>query len=156
MITIEIPGHGTLNLSYLVMDYNGTLAIDGLLIEGVAERLVKLADLLEIHVITADTFGLARDQLKNLPVTIRIAAKENQAQQKLDYINTLGAEQTVAIGNGKNDWLMLQHAQLGIATLQTEGAALKTLTVADVVVLNINDALDLLTNKKRLIATLRQ
>ena len=68
MIEIEIPGFKKLQLKYLVMDYNGTLAIDGKLIEGVENRLYALADHLEIHVITADTFGLVKTYLENFPI----------------------------------------------------------------------------------------
>lgn len=56
MLTIDIPGGQTLQLSHLALDFNGTIAIDGEVIAGVPERLIKLAGLLQIHVITADTF----------------------------------------------------------------------------------------------------
>ena len=36
MIEIDIPGYKTLHLEHLVLDYNGTLAVDGVLIDGVA------------------------------------------------------------------------------------------------------------------------
>ena len=50
---ISIPGFGELNLSYLVMDYNGTLAIDGILINGVKEALMTLSERTQLHVLTA-------------------------------------------------------------------------------------------------------
>ncbi len=155
MIKIEIPGYDTLQLEYLVMDYNGTLAVDGQLISGVKERLIALSENLKIHVITADTFGLVRTYLNNFPLTLKIIKSTNQARQKLDYVKNLGAQKTVAIGNGRNDRLMLKDACLGLATLQTEGAAIETIQAANIVVKNINDALDLLTNPLRLKATLR-
>ncbi len=155
MLEIDIPGYKSFQLNYLVMDYNGTLAIDGKLIAGVAERLMELSSHLEIHVITADTFGLAQSFLKDLPVTLKILSKNKQGQQKRDYIQHLGPAATVAIGNGRNDRLMLKEAMLGIATIQAEGAAQETLQSADIVVNSINDALDLLLHKLRLKATLR-
>lgn len=155
MIRIEIPGYDTLEFQYLVMDYNGTLAIDGHLIPGVAERLRKLAEQLEIHIITADTFGLAGENLKNLPVKLKIISASEQGQQKLLYVQKLGDEQTIAIGNGRNDRLMLAQARLGMATIQKEGAANESVQAANVVVNNINDALDLLLHPLRLKATLR-
>jgi len=57
MISLEIPGFGPLELRHLVCDYNGTLALDGQLLSGVAERVSALAAQLDVHVITADTFG---------------------------------------------------------------------------------------------------
>lgn len=155
MIEIEIPGYHKLQLKYLVMDYNGTLAIDGKLIDGVENRLFELADFLEIHVITADTFGLVKTYLENFPVTLKIIDSKEQGKQKWQYIRQLGAGQVVAIGNGRNDRLMLKEAKLGIATLQAEGAAMETVQSADIVVHHINDALDLLKEKLRLTATLR-
>ncbi len=155
MLQIDIPGMNPLELRFLVMDYNGTLAIDGVLIEGVAPRLQALGKSLEIHVITADTFGLAKQALTNLPVNLQIISSGNQSQQKVDYIHTLGAEHTVAIGNGKNDRHMLKDARIGIATIQREGAFATSLQWADIIVNDINDALDLFLNPLRLKATLR-
>jgi soluble P-type ATPase len=63
MIEIIIPGYRSLHIQHLVMDYNGTLAQDGLLLEGVRPRLESLVGLLHLHVITGDTFGIARVQL---------------------------------------------------------------------------------------------
>ncbi|NOX90186.1 MAG: HAD hydrolase family protein [Calditrichaeota bacterium] len=155
MVQIEIPGYKELQLKYLVMDYNGTLAIDGRLIDGVEQRLFELSQLLEIHVITADTFGLVQSYLQDFPLTIKIITSSGQARQKWEYIRNLGAAQTVAIGNGRNDRLMLKEAKLGIAAIQNEGAAPETILSADIVVNHINDALDLLKNTLRLKATLR-
>jgi soluble P-type ATPase len=61
----------------------------------------------------------------------------------------------VAIGNGRNDTLMLQQAALGIAVMQTGGAATTALLAGDVVTPGIVDALDLLIHPDRLKATLR-
>jgi len=155
MITIDIPGFRKLELAHLVSDYNGTLALDGNLLPGVAETLSKLAPNINIHVITADTFGLAKAQLAALPVKLIITPAESQAEAKLQFVSELGADTVVAIGNGRNDRRMLKAAALGIALVQTEGGAAETIASADVVSMNILDALDLLRNPKRLIATLR-
>lgn len=155
MIRVEIPGFGKLELQHLVCDYNGTLALDGQLLPGVAEQLRRLAGQLAVHVITADTFGLARAQLGGLPVSLCIAPLEDQAQAKLEFVHKLGAGLTVAIGNGRNDVRMLDAAALGIALIQREGGAATTVAAADIVCTSILDALALLENPKRLIATLR-
>ncbi len=152
---IDIPGNNSLTLSYLVLDYNGTLAVDGSLIDGVEERINRLAEELTVYVVTADTFGKAAVSLKNVNCNLTILGKGNQQQQKAGFVNKLGAGQVVAIGNGLNDALMLETVALGIAIVQQEGAAVKTLQKADVVFNNINDALDLLQNPLRLKATLR-
>jgi soluble P-type ATPase len=156
MLKIDIPGDKPLHLIHLVLDYNGTLAADGVLLPGVAARLKTLAQHLKIHVITADTFGSVRDQVAGLPVKLAVIPPENQAQAKAAYLEALGPAHVAAIGNGKNDALMLKRAGLGIAVLQTEGAALAALAGAQVVNSNITDALDLLLHPDRLKATLRR
>lgn len=155
MIDLDIPGLGDFAIKYLVVDYNGTLAQDGNLLPGVREVLGMLAPQLEIHVITADTFGLAAQHLSDLPVTLTILPDGHQAEAKLDYVKSLGADSVIAIGNGRNDRKMLEAAAIGIFTLQKEGGSLRALSRADVVTTNILDALELLRYPKRLIATLR-
>ncbi len=157
MIQIDIPGSRSLRLDHLVLDVNGTLAVDGLLLPGVAERLAKLRELLALHLLTADTHGRQTEidsELGLKAVIMRTNAPE--AEQKRDYVDNLVAERVVAIGNGENDRLMLRRAALGIAVLGPEGLALAALREADVLAPNIGAALDLLLNPRRLIATLRR
>jgi len=155
MIKIAIPGYETIKLEHLVLDHNGTLACDGILIEGVKERLQKLAGHLQIHVLTADTFGKARAQLGDAPCKLSILAAGNQDIGKIKYVRELGPNQTVCIGNGRNDRYMLKHAALGIAVMLAEGVAVEAMKNADVVCTDICNALDLLLNPLRLTATLR-
>lgn len=156
MIPLKIPGFKEFQLRFLVLDFNGTLAADGKILKGVAEKLNELANLLEIHVITADTFGKVKTQLKNIKCKLTIISGSEQQTQKLYHIAHLGADSVVAMGNGRNDALMLKHAALGIAVIQKEGSSSETLQSADVVCNNILDALELLTNPLRLKATLRK
>ena len=155
MIRIDVPGQGKIELTHLVLDYNGTLACDGILLNGVVERLDKLKQSIDIHVITADTFGNVRTQLKNIKCIVHLLERGQQDIGKLRYIEQLGVSNTVCIGNGRNDNLMLEAAALGIAVLQTEGMARVTMLNADVIARDIGDALDLLLHTKRLVATLR-
>lgn len=150
-----IPGFGRLELTDAVCDYNGTLAADGLLIDGVHERIQRLSSELRVHVVTADTFGSAATQLQRLPCALVILDAENQAEAKRDFVQSLSAAHVVAIGNGRNDRMMLEAAALGIAVCGAEGAAAHVLQAGDIVVGRIVDALDLLLYPKRLMATLR-
>ncbi|MBN2432183.1 MAG: ATPase P [Acidobacteria bacterium] len=156
MLQLHIPGTGDLTLRHLLLDYNGTLARDGTLVPGVADRLRQLGEQMAVHVVTADTFGKARAQLAGMPLTLHILAEEYQAEAKMQYICRLGPAESVAVGNGRNDRLMVAAAALGIAVVQDEGAAAGCLAAADVVCRTILDALDLLLNPLRLRATLRQ
>jgi len=155
MITIDIPGFKNLRLAYLVLDYNGTLACDGRFLEGVPDRLEALSRQLGVHILTADTFGLVRQQAEGLSCQVTVLPPGNEAAAKLIFVEGLGCDQTVCIGNGRNDRLMLQDAALGIAVLEGEGAAVESWGAADVVASRITDALDLLLNPLRLKATLR-
>ena len=155
MIEIEIPGFRMLQLTHLVLDYNGIMAVSGDLIEGVKPRLISLADSLSIHVITADTFGKATNALDGVDCQLVILPPENQTVAKADYVRQLGVQATVTIGNGRNDRLMLEQTVLGIAVLGEEGAASATIMAADVVVRDMFSALELLRNPRRLVATLR-
>ena len=156
MLDIAIPGAETFTLAHLVADFNGTLAVDGVLAPGVADALRDLAGRLAIHVITADTFGTAREALRDLPVRLVILQPEQQDEAKRLCVEQLGAAGCVAIGNGLNDRLLLQSAALGIVVVQREGAAAQTLLAADVVAPDIVAALGLLLHPSRLIATLRR
>ena len=155
MLIIDIPGYEELCLAHLVLDYNGTLACDGELIDGVAERLARLSESLEIHVVTADTFGKVESRMKDLPCRITVLPKESQDQGKLEYVKELGIEGVVCMGNGRNDRLMLRDAALGVAVIEGEGSATAAIIAADVVCNGILSALDLLDNPLRLTATLR-
>ena len=155
MVSIFVPGYNKLALDHVVLDYNGTLAKDGQLLSGVEKLLNAVADQFKLHVVTADTFGGARSGLHKVRCTITVLSDRNQAEAKRQYVRSLGSAQTVAIGNGRNDRLMVKEAALGIAVIEKEGAAVETLLAADIVCGNIPDALELLLNPKRLIATLR-
>ncbi|MDR3567780.1 MAG: HAD hydrolase family protein [Syntrophobacteraceae bacterium] len=155
MVEIEVPGRKPLSLSDLVLDYNGTLALDGKILPGAAQRLLSLAGHLRLHVLTADTFGSVGKELADLPCRVFVIATENQAEAKAEYLRQLGPQKCVAIGNGRNDALMLKAAALGIAVVQAEGASVEALFSADVLSRDILEALDLLLNPLRLVAALR-
>ena len=156
MIELNIPGRGTLQLQHLVSDVNGTLAVDGMLIEGVIKRIASVRDRLAVHLLTADTHGRQTiiDQQLNLTAT-RLTSGNEQEQKRL-FVEKLGADSVVAIGQGANDAAMLKAAALGICVMSAEGAATETLLAADIVVPNILTAFDLLDKPLRIVASLRK
>jgi soluble P-type ATPase len=156
MITIRIPGWQTLDLAHLVLDLNSTIALDGQVLPGVAERLAALSANLTIHLVMADTQGQAAQSAECLGLQLFRIVPGDEASQKLDLVAQLGPARTVTIGNGANDAGMLAAAALGIAVLGPEGLATTALQAAGVVVGRIEDALDLLLRPQRLIATLRR
>ena len=154
-MTIDIPGYKTLNLSTLLLDYNGTIATDGIIPSPVKERLCKLAEQFKIIVLTADTHGTAREQCQNLPLEVCTFPTGNAADYKAKILLQEGAESCVCLGNGRNDIKMFQHAALSIAVMDTEGMCSALLRESDICVTSIEDGLDLLQNPKRIIADLR-
>ena len=155
MLTIDIPGQPRLQLEHLVLDFNGTLAVDGALLDGVASLLERVAKTLQIHVVTGNTFGGVRESLDGLPCDVVVLDTLDQTQAKGDYVQRLGPDAVACVGNGRNDRRMMQAAALAIAVIQGEGAAPATLFLADVVARDVRDALQLLLNPLRLAATLR-
>ena len=155
MIQLEIPGWETLHIEHLLLDFNGTLAVDGTLIPGVESLLVQLSSLLNVHVITADTFGTVEHALKGLPLSIIRLDSPDERNEKLEKAYALGSKKTIAVGNGKNDALMLREAVIGICVIGQEGCSSETLSSADVVAHDILDALHLLIYPGRIKATLR-
>jgi soluble P-type ATPase len=156
MIELNIPGRGTLKLDHLVMDVNGTLAKDGRLLERLAKPVTSLKNRLALHLLTADTYGRQSDIDFTLGTQAVRLTRGDEAQQKADYVNALGAEHVVAIGQGANDAGMLKAAALGIAVLSDEGLAVEALLNADILMPSIYEALNLLEYPTRIVATLRR
>jgi soluble P-type ATPase len=156
MMIIDIPGYIKLEVKHVVCDYNGTIAVDGKLIDGVGEMMNELSKDITFHVITADTYGFVERELENVNCKLVKIAKQDQAYSKLEYVSGIGKEYTVCIGNGNNDRLMLKEARLGIALVQEEGACVETLLSSNVVCKSIIDAFGYFKEPKRLIATLRR
>ena len=156
MIEFDIPGRRYYRLEHLALDLNGTLTFDGKIIPGTAERLGKLQSVINIMIVTADTYGKANELGKNLGIPVHKLEPGNEAVQKSDFVRNLGSDKVVSIGNGANDSLMLKESALGICVLGTEGTSAGALSNSDLVAQDISIALDLLINPKRLIATLRE
>ncbi|HEX7502464.1 MAG TPA: ATPase P [Acidobacteriota bacterium] len=156
MITVRIPGREeTLELHHLVLDFNGTLALDGKIKPGVADLLQELSRHLQVHIVTAGTFGGVENEVRDIPCVLKILHGGDQTAQKARYVEDLGSEATACIGNGHNDRAMLEKSRLGILTIQEEGAATASLLAADIVCRDILSALQLLLQPLRLAATLR-
>ena len=63
MIDLRIPGREPIHVENLVIDFNGTMAVDGMPKSGCLERLARLAQNAAVHVVTADTFGSVTELL---------------------------------------------------------------------------------------------
>lgn len=148
----EIPGRGRLSIRHVVFDFNGTLAAHGHVAASTADALARLAQVVHCIIATADTFGTVSPFAARLGLECSIVAG---ASDKLTLVQSLRGG-VAAVGNGANDGAMLSAAQLAIGVIGPEGAAMTALRVCDVVVHHIDDALGLLLNPDRLVATLRE
>ena len=155
MFELDIPGFGPVRLEHLVSDFTGTLSVEGKLLPHVRERLNRVAALVRIHILTADTFGKARAELEGIHCEVHILSGKDHDVQKEKYVRRLSAKGVIAFGNGKNDRRMLKAAKIGVAVSEGEGCAVDAIIAADIHVRKAVDGLDLLLKPKRLKATLR-
>ena len=156
MIEIRVPGRGVLQIEHLVCDVNGTLALDGVLLPGVAERIARLRARLEVHLLTADTHGRQDALDRELDLTAVRLQPGDEAGQKARFVQRLGTDNTAVIGNGANDAGMLAAAGLGVCVVSPEGLSLEALRASDVLAPNICSALELIEKPLRIVATLRK
>lgn len=156
MIELNVPGRGLFQLDHLVLDVNGTLALDGRLVDGVAKALLTLRDRLQLHMLTADTHGRQATIDLQLGLKALRIPPGGEAEAKAAYVRELGADRVVAIGQGANDAEMLRQASLGVCLLSPEGLAVEALNAADLIAPDILTALALLENPLRLVASLRR
>jgi soluble P-type ATPase len=151
-LSVPIPGRAELRLEHLLVDVNGTLTNRGVLLEFVTSRLERLRDILEIRLVSADTFGTLDAIAGRLQVA---AVRAGSGEDKLRVLDELGRDRCAVIGNGANDVLVLEAAAVSFAVFGPEGASAAALRCADVVCASAADALDLLLDPKALSATLR-
>lgn len=168
-IEMDVPGMGAMRLEVLVLDYNGTVADRGRMLEGVDARIRALCHVMEVHILTADTFGTVRAEAESLFaeemaagrlfVDILLPAAErpgkDEGQAKLDMLRRFGAGRSCAMGNGRNDEAMLEAAALSFGVMGREGCSPKALAASDIAVADIRHALDILLEPRCGIATLR-
>ena len=154
MLCVKIPGREELSLSHLVLDYNGTIALDGEIIEAIRPRLEVLAKDLSISVITADTHGTAAKKCEGLPLQVLTYPTTEVGLIKAEEAKKLSGG-VIAIGNGFNDIQMSDAADLSICVMGPEGCCGALIAHTDVVVTSIEAALDLLLIPGRIRATLR-
>lgn len=155
MININIPGRCSYSIEHIVFDYNGTIAVNGIISESTREKLSILCNLADVYVLTADTYGSAAKECEGLNLTLKTFPKDNAADYKLKIVNELGKDKTMCFGNGYNDIKMFEAASLSVAVLEKEGMCVALLKEATILVKSIEDGINLLLNTNALIATLR-
>ena len=153
---LEIPGYKNIDIKNIVFDYNGTLAKDGQINNQTKNLLKEICSKYSVFVITADTFGTVKNELKEFDLKVKVLSSNDHTKEKMEFLSTLKKEITVAVGNGNNDKSMLENAIISIAVIGDEGCSKEALFASDIICKDIQSAIELLLHPKRLVATLRR
>ncbi len=153
---LNIPGRERMTISHLLLDYNGTIALNGILLPSIPQKIKAINKIgFTVHLVTADTNGTVRNQCADLPIEIQIFDNSNVAEKKKALAEQLGANNCICIGNGFNDAQMFDVCSISIIIMSSEGCSVKSFLKADIACKDIEDAFDLILNPNRMIATLR-
>jgi soluble P-type ATPase len=154
MILIQRPGQEPLEIEFILIDFEGTLASDRRVHPKAKDKLNLLSKRTKIYVLTKGEKEVMEETLRRVKAEIFYVTKGEASRQKLDLLRQLGATRTVAVGNGVDDAPMIEEAALGICIMSQEGTSVQAMTRADLVVSNILDAFDFLLKPLRQKATL--
>ncbi len=154
MITIERSGQEPLEIEFILLDFEGTLATDHRVHPKAKGKINLLSKRAKIYILTKEGKEQVTEVLRKVKAEIVHFAEGDVSTGKLNLLRQLGANRAVAVGNGRDDVLMIDEAAFGICVISREGTAAKTIQKADVVVSNILDALDFLLKPLRQKATL--
>jgi len=154
MISIERPGQSHLEIEFILIDFEGTLAQDRRVHPKVKDKINLLSKRTKIYILAKGEAELVEEMLKKVRAEVTYFKEGEASEKKLDLLRQLGANRTVAIGNGVDDAPMIEEAGLGICVMGKEGTFPEAMKKADVVFMNILDALDFLLKPLRQKATL--
>ncbi|MCC3867499.1 HAD family hydrolase [Terrisporobacter mayombei] len=155
MINIDIPGRESLELENLVFDFNGTIAVDGRILENIKNQLTELSKIINIYVITADTYGMAQEECEKVNLKVITVPTGCVGKHKGDLVKKLGGKVTATIGNGFNDIDMFKESKLSVAVIEGEGTCSKLIINSDIVTRSIEEALNLFLTPNHIKADLR-
>jgi len=154
MISIERPGQSNLEIEFILIDFEGTLASGCRVHPKAKDKINLLSKRAKIYILTKEEKEHVEEALKKVKAEIIYLTEGESSQKKLDLLRQLGANRTMAIGNGVDDVPMIEEAGFGICVLGKEGTFPEAIKKADVVFMNILDALDFLLKPLRQKATL--
>ena len=154
MIPIQRPGQSPLEIECILVDFEGTLAVDGRVDPKAKDKINLLSKRTRIYVLTTSGQEDVAEALRKVKAEV-IPLKEGEGtQKKLNALRQAGEERTVVIGNGMNDLGMIKKAGLSIGVISKEGTAAGIFEQADLVFMSLLDALDFLLKPLRQKATL--
>ena len=154
MISIQRPGMESLELHFVLIDFEGTLAMDGRVHPKAKDKVNLLSKRVTVYILTKSSKGKVEETLKKMKAEILSMTEGDSSQQKLDVLQRLGPHQTAVIGNGFDDVQIMEQAGLGMCVIGKEGSSPEAVAKADLVVTSVLDALDFLLKPLRQGATL--
>ena len=149
MITILRPGQSNLEIDFILIDFEGTLASDRRVHPKAKDKINLLSKRTKICILTKEEKERMEEVLKRVKAETVYLTEGESSQKKLDLLRQLGPSRTVAIGGGLDDVSMIEEAGLGLCVLGKEGTSSEAIKKADVVFTNILDALDFLLKPLR-------
>lgn len=156
MINIEVPGRCLYSIENIVFDYNGTIAVNGIISSTIRDKISLLCEMANVYILTADTYGSAARECEGLNVKLMTFPRDDAGDYKAKIVSSLGSNNTICFGNGYNDKKMFEVAKISVAVLEEEGICSSLISVSDILVKSIEDGINLLLKPNRLIATLRK
>jgi soluble P-type ATPase len=154
MITIQRPGDGDLQIEFILLDFEGTLATDRRVHPKAKDKINLLSKRTKIYILTKEDKERVEEVLKKVNAETIYLTEGESSQKKLDLLRQLGATGTAAIGNGVDDGPMIEAAGLGICVIGKEGASAEAAKNANVMFMDVLDALDFLLKPLRQKTTL--
>jgi soluble P-type ATPase len=154
MIVIQRPGQDSLEIEFILLDFEGTLASDRRVHPKAKDKINLLSKRTKIYILTKGEKEAVEEVLRKVKAEVVYLKEGEASQRKLDLLRELGAIKTVSIGNGLDDESMIEEAGLGICVIGKEGTSVEMMKKADIIVPNILDALDFLLKPLRPKATL--
>jgi soluble P-type ATPase len=154
MISIQRPGQSNLEIDFILLDFEGTLASDRRVHPKTKDKINLLSKRTKIYILTKGEKEGVEEALKKVKAEIVYLDEGKSSQQKLDLLRQLGVSRTVAVGNGVDDAPMMEEAGFSLCVIGKEGTSSEAMDKADVVFMNILDALDFLLKPLRQKATL--
>ena len=154
MITVQRPGQSNLEIEFILIDFEGTLASDRRVHPKAKDKINLLSKRTKIYILTKEEKEHVEEVLRKVKAEIIYLTQGDSSQKKLDLLRQLGPGRTVAIGNGLDDVSLIEEAGLGVCVLGKEGMSSEAMRKADVVFTNILDALDFLLKPLRQKASL--
>jgi len=154
MLSIERPGQEPLEIDFILLDFEGTLASDRRVHPKAKDKINLLSKRAKIYILTKEGKERVEEVLRKVKAEIIYLMEGESSQQKLNLLRQLGATKTVAIGNGVDDGPMIEEAVVGLCVVGKEGASSEAVKNADAIFTDILDALDFLLKPLRQKATL--